>query len=84
MTIVRNGVEIELTGMEEVEVYRKVKREYLIEDLKAKAKEMEYDPNDFTDEEWERFADHAEKTIGNNDSLWESYWMSIEYALEHI
>ena len=84
MTIVRNGVEIELTRMEEVEVYRKVKRDFLIEDLKSKAIEMEYDPDDFTDEEWDRLADYAERSIDNNDSLWESYWMSIEYAFEHI
>ena len=84
MTIVRNGVEIELTGMEENAIYRKVKRDYLIEDMKSKAIEMEYDPDDFTDEEWNRFADIAEDILGNNDSLWESYWLCIEYALEHI
>lgn len=84
MTIMRNGVEIELTGMEEVEVYRKVKRDFLIEDLKSKAIDMEYNPDDFTDEEWERFADYAERSIDNNDMMWDNYWTSIGYALEHI
>lgn len=84
MTIIRDGIEIELTWTEAHEIYRKCKREYLIEDIKSKEEDMGYNPNDFTDEEWERFADHAERNIDNNDGLWESYWMSVEYALEHI
>lgn len=79
MVIVRNGVEYELTGMEEYEVYRKVKREYLIEDIKEKAEEMECD---LTGVDMERLADRAEKTLDNNDSMYESYWMSIEYVIE--
>jgi hypothetical protein len=70
--------------MEMNEAYRKCKREYLIVDLKSKMIEMELNPDDFTNEELERFADYAERNIDNNDSLWESYWMCIEYALEHI
>lgn len=84
MVIVRNGVVYELTGMEEYEVYRKVKRDFLIEDLKSKAIDMGYDIDNFTNEEWNRFADYAEKAIDNNDNMWESYWSSIEYGLEHI
>ena len=45
MKIIRNGVEYELTWEEEYDVYRKVKREYLIEDIKGKAEEMK----EFTD-----------------------------------
>ena len=84
MTIVRNGVEIELTWTEQYDIYRKCKREYLIEDIKSKAEDLGYNPNDFTDEELDRLATRADRTIENNDGLWESYWMSIEYALEHI
>lgn len=84
MTIVRDGIEIELTWQEQHEIYRKCKREYLIEDLKSKAIEMEYNPDDFTDEEWNRLADYAEKGIDNNDGLWDYYWTSIEYAFDHI
>jgi hypothetical protein len=70
--------------MEENEAYRKCKREYLIEDLKSKAIEMEYSLDDFTDEDWDRLADYAENAIDRNDNMWDSYWMSIEYAFEHI
>ena len=84
MTIIRDGVEIKLTDMEEDAIYRKVKREYLIEDIKAKAEEMEYNLNDFTDRDWENFADIAEDNLGDNDGYYEYYWMSIDYALEHI
>ena len=84
MTIIRDGIEIELTGMEENEIYRKVKRDYLIEDIKSKAEDMEYDLSNFTDEDWERFADHAERAIENDCIMWDNYWDDIDYALEHI
>jgi hypothetical protein len=81
MVIVRNGVEYKLTWEEEYEVYRKVKRGHLIEDIKSKAEEM---GQDLTGIDLERLADYAEKSLDNNDSMYESYWMSIEYSLEHI
>lgn len=65
--------------IDEYAVYRKCKREYLIEDIKEKAEDMEYD---LTGVDMERLADRAEKALGNNDSMYESYWMSIEYTIE--
>ena len=76
-----NEWDLELSGMDEYDVYRKCKREYLIEDIKEKAEDMEYD---LTGVDMERLADRAEKTLGNNDSMYESYWMSIEYTIENI
>ena len=73
-----------MTTIEEYEIYRKIKRELLIEDIKSKAIEMGYDVDSFTDEDWNNFADHAESAIDRNDNMWECYWMSIDYALEHI
>ena len=81
MVIVRNGVEYELTGMEEYEVYRKVKREYLIEDIKAKAEEMKLD---LTGVDLEQLADCVEDSLGNNDGYYECYWMSIDETLADI
>ena len=81
MKIVRNGVEYELTGTEEYEAYRKCKREFLIEDIKSKAIEME---TDLTNADIDDIADRAERAIDNNDSLWDSYWRDIEYALENV
>ena len=79
MKIIRDGKEYELTHTEMYDAYRACKRELLIDDIKSKAIEMELDVpgNDF-----ERIADIAEKGLDNNDSLWESYLMTIEYALE--
>ena len=68
-------------GNEAGSVYRKYKRECLIEDIKSKAEEMEID---LSDSDIEKIANRADKTIENNDSLWESYWMSIEYALKNV
>lgn len=59
--------------------YRKCKRELLIEDLKSKAIEMGID---LEDKDIEAIADRAERTLDHNEGLWESYWMSLEYALE--
>ena len=41
MKIIRNGIEYKLTAAEMREVYNKMKTEYLIEDIQAKADEME-------------------------------------------
>ena len=65
--------------MNEYDIYRKCKRELLIEDIKAKAIEMEIDIEDI---DIDSVADRAERAIDNNDYLWESYWRDIEYALE--
>lgn len=81
MKIVRNGVEYELTWEEEYEIYRKCKREYLIEDIKGKAEEMEQSLDGI---DIERLADYAERSLDHNDYYYECYWDSIEYALEHI
>lgn len=71
--------DLKLSDIEEYDVFRKCKREYLIEDIKEKAEEMECD---LAGVDMERLADRAEKTLDNNDSMYESYWMSIEYAIE--
>ena len=73
--------EYELNYSNENAIYRKVKREYLIEDIKSKAEEME---QDLTSVDMERLADHAERSLDHNDYYYECYWDSIEYALEHV
>lgn len=72
---------INMASIAEYDIYRKVKRELLIEDIKSKAIEMDID---LTGIDLDRLADHAENAIDNNDSMWESYWMSVEYAFERI
>lgn len=71
--------EFELDSSDTFQIYRAQQRESLIEDIKEKAKEMEIDVDSI---DLNRVAHRAEKSLNNNDGLWESYWMSIEYALE--
>lgn len=68
-----------LSDTDVFQIYRKQQKDSLIEDIKGKAEEMEMDLNAI---DFNRVAHRAEKSIDNNDGLWESYWLSIEYALE--
>lgn len=79
MKIIRNGIEYELTHSEMREAYLEMKNEYLKDDIRSKAEDLEIK---LPDDHVEEIADYAEKWLGNNDSLWESYWMTIEYAIE--
>ena len=79
MKIIRNGIEYELTRAEMREAYLEQKFEYLKDDIQCKAEEMDIK---LSNERLEKIADRAEKWLSNNESLWESYWMTIEYALE--
>ena len=80
MKIVIDGQEYELTYTEMYNAYRKCKRDLLIEDIKSKAIEKEIDLDNV---DIDAIADRAERAIDNNEGLWESYWLSIEYALEN-
>ena len=64
---------------DEYSTYRKCNRELLIEDLKSKAIDMGID---LEGKDIEDIADKAECALDKNDSLWESYWMILEYAFE--
>ena len=79
MKVTINGVEQELSFSEVHEIYQKYKRECLIADIESKAEDMGID---LTGKDIEKIANRADRTIENNDGLWESYWMSIEYVLE--
>lgn len=79
MKAIINGVEQELSFSEVHDIYQKYKRECLIEDIKGKAEDLGID---LTGKDIEKIATRADRTIENNDGLWESYWMSIEYVLQ--
>ena len=79
MKIIRDGIEYQLTPAEMRVAYLEMKNEYLKDDIRCKAEEMEIE---LSDEHIEDIADYAEKWLGNNESLWESYWMTIEYIIE--
>lgn len=68
-------------GNEAYVVHRKCKRELLSDDIKNKAFEMDID---LEDKDLERIVDKVEHGLDNNESLWESYWLTIEDVLEEI
>ena len=81
MKIIRDGKEIQLTDDEIFNAYKEYHHDCLKEDVLSKAEEMEVEiPDDLLN----RVLYRADKTLDNNDSHWETYWMSIEYAIEDV
>lgn len=80
MKIIRDGNEYELTYLEIHRAYKEQQKEYLINDIKEKADAMGVSLEGV---DINRLAHRTEKALDNNDGLWESYWMSIEYTIEN-
>lgn len=78
MKIIRDSVEYELTSAEMREAYEIMKNKYLKCDVECKAEEMEVE---LSDSAIEYAANRVDKVLGNNDSYWESYWMTIENVI---
>ena len=66
--------------LDEFKFYLQKKNEYFLNDVKSKLEDMEL--TGLSDEDIKSIAYKAEKGLDWNDSYWESYWMSIEYAIE--
>lgn len=93
MKIMRNGIEIELTGQEIEDAYRERRRYYNMEDIRSKLENMieeyEGEPEEsilkkFLDDE-EAIRDLAEdfdNALDENDSFMESFWMTAEKVIE--
>lgn len=79
MTIIRNGKKYELTNEELREIYELMHVEYIKEDVKCKLEEMELD---LSDEAIGQIVQRVDRSLGNNDSYWESYWMTIENIID--
>lgn len=79
MKIVRNGIEYELTAEEMRNVYDTMREEYLREDIKSSADGMEIE---LSDETIDYIVRRVDKSLSNNDSYWESYWMTIGAVIE--
>lgn len=80
MKLIKNGIEIELTRAEMRKIYEFMRDGYVKEDIVHKAEEMEVE---LTEEEIEDAVDVVNSGLEHNDSYWESYWMTVEYAIEH-
>lgn len=81
MKIIRNGIEYELTWQEMREIYNFMDLEYLKEDIESTAEDLEIDISEY---DLNKVASKVKKILECNDSYWESYWMSIECALDNI
>lgn len=79
--IVRDGKVYELTRTEVYDIYREIKRELLIEDIRS---QMEQQEGNFDNVDIDYIADKAERAIDNDEYLWESYWQSIQYVLDKV
>ncbi len=71
----------ELSHWEKRKVFDELHEYYLIEDIKSKLEDMEN--YTATDEDIRSIAYKAQKSLDNNDNYWESYWLTIEYAIEN-
>ena len=69
-------ISIDLTSEELREVYWEQKRLYDAEDICSRYTV----PDNKVDEVVDRF----ESALGNNDSFWESYWMTVDYVCNEM
>lgn len=81
MIIVRDGKEIQLTWQEIREAYEIMKFEYLKEDILVRADDK---GKQLSENNIDKVAQLASHGIDNNDSFWESYWLTIDYAIEIV
>ena len=66
---------------EEYKTYLKVKKEFLRNDIKERYKAISnFNP---TKEQLDSLCNKVETTLENNDSYWESYWLSIDHNIEN-
>ena len=82
MKIYRDGKEFELTLNEMMNAYEEYKLDCMIDDVKGVYEQGEYDV-DLSDEQIKEAAEQALHNLSKNDDYYESYWMSVEYALDN-
>ena len=84
---------IELTDEELDYFYRVCKKFYRMEDIKSKLEEMLEDSEGEHEKEKinsiladteriESIAERFDHALDNNDSYWESYWLTAKYVIE--
>lgn len=92
-TIAETKIEIELTDQEIEDAYRERRRYYNEEDIKHKAEDMIENTDDepvkakltekLKDSEWLRdTAELFDDALENNDSYWESFWLTAEFVIK--
>lgn len=81
MKIYRDGKEYELTFSEMIQANEEYKLDCMIEDVKSKYEEGDYDV-ELSEEQIEEVAMFAVNNLSKNDSYFDAYWMSVEYTLD--
>ena len=80
MKIRRDGIEYELTYEEMRKAYDELDEFYIIEDIKSRYEKE--DMPGITYQDLQEIARRINRTLENNDSYWESYWLSVKYTVE--
>lgn len=81
MKIIRDGKEFELTFSEMMQAYEEYEFDCMIEDVKSKYEDGEYDV-ELTEKQIEEVAGLALHNLGKNDNYFDAYWMSVECTLD--
>jgi hypothetical protein len=81
MKIIRDGKEFELTFSELISAHEEYEFDCMIEDVRNQYEQGEYDI-ELSEEQIREVAGYALRTLSNNDSYFESYWLSVEYTLD--
>lgn len=81
--IIREGKEIVLNQYEMEKIYDALKYKYRREDIECRL-EDNYPDVSFNDEEMKILQDRIEHSLGNNDSYYEAFWMTIDMSIENF
>jgi hypothetical protein len=81
MKIYRDGKEYELTFGEMIQANEEYKLDCMIEDVRSKYEEGDYDI-ELSEEQIKEVAMFAVNNLSKNDSYFEAYWMSVKYTLD--
>jgi hypothetical protein len=82
MKIFRDGKEYELTFSEMIQAHEEYELDCMVEDVRSKYEEGEYDV-ELSEDDISEVASFALHNLSKNDSYFEAYWMSVEYTLDN-
>lgn len=80
MKIKRNGQEFELTLSELIEANEEYELDCMYVDVKGTYEQRD-DDIDIQDEELRNIASEAKRLLGKNDTYFEAYWDTVNYAI---
>ena len=81
MKIYRDGKEYELTFSEMLNAHTEYELDCMIEDIKGLL-ESKIRKVELSEDQIRKVAEEAIDNLGQNDSYFDVYWMSVEYTLD--